>query len=222
MTKFAPLTLGCALAATTLLSLGCGTETSARIDPALPSLNSREVATAMAGNYSNEEQSKIDRQFESLVLHMRPIWIDRIDGLWLYVEQSKSSDQDKPYRQRVYQVVDGNDAESVESRLFDFADNPQQYAGEWKKDRPLNSLTRGLLVPRSGCTVTFRRDAVGAWIGSTTASECTTTYHGAAYTMSDVTLTLRSLNSWDRGYDNSGVQVWGSTTGPYRFVKSQK
>lgn len=205
---------------------GCGTESSARVDPALPSLNSREVATAMAGNYTNEAQARSEALLatpvQSLVLHMRPVWIDRIDGLWLYVEQSQAESQDKPYRQRVYQVVDGNDADSVECRIFDFADNPQQYAGDWKKDRPLNALTAGLLVPRAGCTITFVRDTVGAWIGSTEASECATTYHGAAYTMSSVTLTMRSLQSWDRGFDSSGKQVWGSATGPILFVKSPK
>ncbi len=180
----------------------------------------------MAGDYTNEAQAKSElpsaTRVQSLVLHMRPIWVDRIDGLWIYVEQAEEASQDKPYRQRVYQVVDGNDAASVECRIFDFAENPQQFAGEWKRDRPLNALTPGLLVPRAGCTITFVRDAVGAWIGSTAASECATTYHGAAYTTSSVTLTMRLLQSWDRGYDSSGKQVWGSTAGPILFVKSAR
>jgi hypothetical protein len=25
------------------------------------------------------------------------------------------------------------------------------------------------------------------------------------------------LDSWDRGYDRDGKQVWGAVTGPYRF-----
>jgi len=42
---------------------------------------------------------------------------------------------------------------------------------------------------------------------------------GASYASSEVTLTATELNTWDRGYDAGGAQVWGSTKGPYRFVK---
>lgn len=188
----------------------------------MPSMNSSEVATAMAGSYSNAAQAHVDTSFQSLTLHMRAIWVDRADGLWLYVEQSLATTPEKPYRQRVYQVVDGLDATSVECRIFDLPGHPLQFAGAWSEDRPLDSLTPDLLSPREGCTITLRRDALGEWLGTTAQNECATTYHGASYATTTLTLTQRAAKSWDRGYDSSGKQVWGSTTGPYDFVKSSK
>lgn len=183
-------------------------------------MNSREVGTAMAGNFTNETQAKADAKFDSIVMHMRPIWIDRIDGLWIYVEQALVADQDKPYRQRVYQIVDGNDASSVETRIYELPGDPLQYAGAWKKAQPLNMLTADLLLPRAGCNVTMRLDASGAWIGSTEPNQCVATNNGAAYSMSSVTLTQKEIQSWDRSYGVDGVQVSGSTSGPYIFVKT--
>ncbi len=212
----------CLTSVALLLSQGCGTETSAKIDPALPSMNSREVGTAMAGNYSNETQAKSDGKFESIVLHIRPIWVDRLDGLWLYVEQSLATTPDKPYRQRVYQIVDGNDADSVENRIYEIPGDPSQYAGAWKKDKPLNSLTAELLLPRAGCNLTLRRNASDAWIGSTEPNQCAASSDGSSYSMSSVTLTQQEIQSWDRSYDSKGTQVTGSTSGPYVFVKTSR
>lgn len=205
-----------------LMLTSCGTESTARIDPALASLNSREVADAMAGAYTNASQASASADFQSLVLHMRPIWVDRTDGLWLYVEQAQASSPESPYRQRVYQIVDGADAESVDCRVFQFGQNSSQFIGEWKRDRPLHSIAPALLVPLAGCTMTFHRDSVGSWIGTTAASECATSAHGAAYVVSEVTLTSSEFHSLDRGFNTSGVQVWGSAAGPYVFVKQSR
>lgn len=191
----------------------------------MPSINSREVGTAMAGNYSNKAQATEDASFKSIVMHMRPMWIDRIDGLWVYVEQSVVTDdqkETKPYRQRVYQIVDGNDADSVECRIYELPGDPLQFSGAWEKDRPLKSLVPDLLIPRAGCSIILHRDTDGAWTGGTTPSQCQATENDAAYSTSEVKLTLRELRSWDRSYNAAGVQVWGSTTGPYIFVKDPR
>lgn len=185
-------------------------------------MNSREVGTAMSGNYSNEAQAKADAKFDSIVMHMRPIWVDRIDGLWMYVEQSLATKLDNPYRQRVYQIVDGNYPNSVEVRIYELPGDLQQYAGEWKKDRPLRQLMPDLLVPRAGCNVTMRLDDSKAWIGSTEPNQCVATTDGAAYSMSSVKMTQKEIQSWDRTYDSNGKQVSGSTTGPYIFVKTSR
>jgi hypothetical protein len=55
--------------------------------------------------------------------------------------------------------------------------------------------------------------------GSTQGDGCASALRGAAYATSEVTLTAGELDSWDRGFDATGNQVWGSTKGAYRFVK---
>ncbi len=216
---------GLLLCCISFVGVNCGTESSARIDPALPSMNSREVGTAMSGNYSNDAQAKTNASFDSIELHLRPIWVDRIDGLWLYVEQSLTATPDKPYRQRVYQIVDGNDATSVETRIYEIPGDPLQYAGAWKKDKPLNALTAELLLPCAGCNITLRRntaDQSDQWIGSTQPNQCAAPAGGGMYSMSSVTLTQQEIQSWDRSYNAEGVQVAGSTSGPYIFRKTSR
>ena len=58
----------------------------------------------MQGDFSSESQSKSDTSYFNISLVMTPIWSDRTDGKWLYVEQAVSSKLDNPYRQRVYHL----------------------------------------------------------------------------------------------------------------------
>ena len=205
-----------------LLGVGCGTESSARIDPALPSMNSREVGSCMAGDFSNEQQAKSNSSFESIRVHLRPIWVDRIDGLWLYVEQSLASSEDKPYRQRIYQIVDGNDADSVECRMYALPGDAAQYAGEWKLERPMRKLTADLLLPISGCTITLRENEDKSWSGSTQPDECVPPGSSGVSSMTALKIDHGSFEVWDRTMNSDGQQVGGSTVGPYLFTRIGK
>lgn len=209
----------CTLLTTVLILSACGTELTSKIDPPLPSPNAKAAAVMLVGSYDNAQQAAADANCPSLVLHICPIWTDRIDGLWVYVEQATADKPETPYRQRVYQIVDGNEALAVDCRLYELPDNPLQFAGAWKEHAALNQVSPYLLLPRAGCTITLNRSADGDWVGATQPQQCLTDYKGAAYTTSAVTLTSKELRSWDRGFDDKGTQVWGSTTGPTIFVK---
>jgi hypothetical protein len=76
-----------------------------------------------------------------------------------------------------------------------------------------------MLVPKAGCAVRLKRADGQTWTGGTDGHGCPSSREGAAYTTSEVTLTATELRSWDRGFDAKGKQVWGSTAGPYIFVK---
>ena len=76
-----------------------------------------------------------------------------------------------------------------------------------------------LLAVRPGCSVVLRYAGPGRMTGSTQGDGCASALRGAAYATSEVTLTAGELESWDRGFDAKGNQVWGSTKGAYRFVK---
>ena len=64
----------------------------------------RALATAMTGNFTSAEQAKADPDFKVIHLHIAPIWTERTDGPWLYMEQAAASSLDKPYRQRIYHL----------------------------------------------------------------------------------------------------------------------
>lgn len=198
----------------------CGTERSVTAPPSrAPSPDTRQAARWLVGDWSSAAQAARDAKFRDISIHIRPIWIDRTDGMWLYVEQAMASAADKPYRQRVYQLVDGASA-GTDSRVYEIPGDPLRYAGAWRQAQPLEDLEPALLEPREGCTVSLSRSADGSFVGATAKGTCATDYQGATYTMSDVTLSADELRTWDRGYDAKGAQVWGSTAGPYEFRRS--
>ena len=176
------------------------------------------IAGWMAGSYSSSAQSQSDSEYKNIVLHMKPIWMDRTDGRWLYVEQAMQEAADKPYRQRVYHLVHHDDG-AVESLVFELPGDALQYAGAWKQTQPLNELLPSQLTPRSGCGVKLKAKSATQWSGSTDGDMCASSLRGAAYATSEVTVTESEITSWDRGFDSAGKQVWGATKGPYQFKK---
>ena len=58
------------------------------------------------------------------------------------------------------------------------------------------------------------------FVGSTEGLACNSDLKGAIYATSIVIVSKDQLYSWDRGYDISGKQVWGSEKGGYIFKKT--
>jgi CpeT/CpcT family (DUF1001) len=174
-----------------------------------------EVARWMAGYYDSRDQAAADAGYYPISLAMVPIWPERRDARWLYVEQAMADTPDKPYRQRVYRLNRGADGE-VLSAVFTI-DAPARFVQGWRNGA-LSGLTEAMLQPRAGCTVSLRRDGA-AWRGATIGRDCASDLRGAAYATAEVTLDASTMRSWDRGYDAAGKQVWGAVAGAYVFVK---
>ena len=124
---------------------------------------------------------------------------------------------DQPERQRVYVVEPGEPAESAAVvRVFDLAVSGSSVGACGLSFPP--RFTRDELVERVGCTVSLHADGP-VYRGSTSGRSCPTTLKGATYVTSDLVLDTFGLRSWERGFDPSGVQRWGSESGPYVFVR---
>jgi hypothetical protein len=147
---------------------------------------------------------------------MTPIWTDRSGESWLYVEQAMADAATRPYRQRVYRVLDA--ADGVESMVFELPGDPLRYAGAWRDPNRLNDLLPEMLVPREGCSVTLRREG-DVWVGGTHPGACESSLRGAATAQSQVWLGAAEIRTLDQGFDAQGKQVWGSTAGAYVFTK---
>ncbi|MCA9286400.1 MAG: chromophore lyase CpcT/CpeT [Phycisphaerales bacterium] len=178
------------------------------------------VVAWMSGSFSSAAQAQADPEFRDVVLHIVPIWVDRedvaADVRWLYVEQAMAARSGAPYRQRVYRVGPGPNG-TIRSDVFALPDPPESFAGAWRFSRPLAALGPDDLFPREGCTVYLLARGDDTFIGATEGIGCTSDLHGAAYAVSEVVLTADVLQSWDRGYDAEGRQVWGPTKGAYEF-----
>ena len=171
----------------------------------------------MVGSFSSEEQAEKDSNYFNIELEMVQLWKDRADGPWLYIEQAVAESKDKPYRQRVYHLRKRNDGK-IESLVYTIPD-PLRFAGDYKKEFPLLRLTPDSLILKEGCEVILYQADNGYFEGSTIDKNCGSDLKGASYATSEVMIDKDKMISWDRGFDESGNQVWGATDGGYIFKK---
>jgi hypothetical protein len=173
----------------------------------------------MSGYFSSQAQAAKDSDYFDVRLRMTPIWKNRADGFWLYVEQGMAEHELRPYRQRVYHVTQVNDS-TFESAVMAFAD-PTKYIGEWQKPEPLASVTPESLSLKEGCSIILYKHGEFAFSGATVGTGCSSDLRGADYATSDITISKEQLIIWDRGFDKDGNQIWGARKGGYVFKKLQ-
>ncbi len=167
----------------------------------------------MQGSFSSEEQSSRDSSFHNISIHIYPIWKE--NGLWLYVEQALFTEQDKPYRQRIYEIKRENDS-LFSSNVYTIP-NATDWIGKWKIPEAFNKLSPDFLQQRSGCTVYLRKIKKNHFKGSTNEMDCPSDLRGASYATSEVEIFKDKFISWDRGFDVEKKQVWGSVKEGYIF-----
>ena len=170
----------------------------------------------MSGSFSSEAQAAGDESYFDIRLEMVPIWTERTDGHWLYVEQAAATSLEKPYRQRVYHVTARDDG-SFESKVFEMPE-PLRFAGHYSHEKPLAELGPEDLIEREGCSVILRLQESGEFVGSTVEKECKSSLRGATYATSEITIGKCMVESWDRGFDAEDAHVWGAEKGPYLFL----
>ncbi len=176
-----------------------------------------QVAKLMQGEFSSEKQAKNDSDFYDIRLKILPIWKERTDAIWFYVEQAVASMLDKPYRQRVYRLTEIS-KDSFESAVYTL-DNPLRFV---KHVELLQDLNPDSLSLKDGCSVFLKKVGKKQYEGGTGVKTCASDMRGASYASSIVTLTPKYLLSWDRGYNKEGEQVWGAERGGYMFRKIKK
>jgi CpeT protein len=171
----------------------------------------------MQGSFSSEKQSKTDTSYFDIRLQIVPMWTNRKNEYWFYVEQAMSSTMDKPYRQRAYKLAIENDS-TISSSVYNIK-NGEKYYGDYKKKKPLENLTPDSLEIRKGCAVLLYKTGKKKFKGATNKSDCESNLRGASYATSIVTVSKKKIVSWDRGYDKANEQVWGAEKGGYQFKK---
>ena len=177
-----------------------------------------ELGGWMTGTFDSADQHDADPDnYFNIRLVMLPIWEERDDGVWLYVEQAAAGALDRPYRQRVYHVHMGA-ADRIVSAVYTIDGDPLRFAGAWARESGFDELTSDLLVLREGCSIALRQEE-GRYVGSTLGDGCASSLGDAAYATSEVEITPGLLTSWDRGWTADGERAWGATEGPYEFVK---
>jgi hypothetical protein len=169
----------------------------------------------MSGSFSSRQQSIEDPGSLDIRLHAVRIWTDRAGGAWLYAEQASAEALDRPYRQRIYRVGRRGDGR-LESAVFEIPD-PSVYVGAWREPERLENLAIADFRPREGCSVILERRSQSRFEGSVSGNACVSSLRDAAYATSQVVLEADVLQSWDCGFREDGMQVWGADDGPHVF-----
>ena len=178
------------------------------------------LAEWMQGSFSSAAQAEADSNYFDIRLEMVPIWTDRNDGPWYYVEQAAAGYLDRPYRQRVYHLTETETG--MLSEIYALPGDPLAYAGDFADEAPLAALSPDSLVEREGCGVWMSRQEDGTFAGATEENSCVSTLRGASWATSKVEIFEDKLVSWDQGWDSLGNQVWGAENGGYVFLKVEK
>jgi hypothetical protein len=140
-------------------------------------------------------------------------------SIFLYQEQAMSTSLDKPYRQRFLQISPSLLSQSVRSRSFKPAD-PTRWSGlcdraaSSQQSVTLNDL--GIPV----CNV-FLKQVGTSYMGNTPIDGCPANVRGAVRITNHIELTPTRMNTWDRGFDAQGKQVWGAKTESYQFRRKE-
>lgn len=174
-----------------------------------------ELFNLMQGSFNSEIQSQVDSSYYNISLHMYPIWEEK--GKYLYVEQALNSMQNRPYRQRIYEVTRSSDS-TFSSAVYNL-DVDSLWIGKWKTPKAFDSISPNAIVLKKGCEVVLKRVAPNHFVGKTGDNTCTSTMRGAAFARSEVEILEDKIMSWDRGFDADGNYVWGAEKGPYIFNK---
>ena len=177
----------------------------------------KKLAGLMQGTYSSEEQHLLDTTYYNIRLKIVPIWSDRSDARWMYVEQALVGKEERPYRQRVYKLTEPQKGQ-FESAVYTLQ-SPLRFVGHINFVEKLNPDSLQL---RDGCSVFMKKVGKKKFDGKTDDKKCPSDMRNAAYASSIVSITPGMLISWDRGYDRDNRQVWGAEKGGYRFRKIKK
>ena len=173
-----------------------------------------KLSAYLSGELTSQGQSDVDEDFRAVRLRSCRVQAPGLGSTVLYVEQSLAEHDDAPYRQRLYRLDAGEKDGEVVSTIYTLHE-PQQFVGTCD-GKDLRKIHPSEAAVKAGCEVVMSFSA-GVFHGKTVSGSCPSTLRGASYATAEVVVSAEGIDSLDRGYSNSGKQVWGSTKGAYEF-----
>lgn len=135
------------------------------------------------------------------------------DSIFLYQEQGIVGSLDKPYRQRFLEITNSEESDNVVYSRSYKPENLEQWANFCNsEDKTVSKSSIGKLV----CTVTLKT-FLTVYSGTTPPEGCPANVRGAVTITNRIILHQDGMDTWDRGFDESGNQVWGAEDEAYLF-----
>ena len=179
-----------------------------------------EFAKIISGIFSNKEQAlENPRKFAHIQIHIRPLFFKTLKCYAFYSEQRYQHDIWNPYRQSINKL-------SLEKDIFILSnhkiDNQERFTGGALDSSVLNEISEKKLHKKFGCSMHFRENNTGDFIGAIEPGRKCYIKKGTEkiYLNSEVKLTKNILFSEDSGYEEkTGKKLMGSEFGPFIFKK---
>ncbi len=188
-------------------------------DATTHSMNIVTLARWMAADFSNQEQAYENPPFFAHIrVCMRPLPLDVLSGVSLFVEQAYDYTLNDPYRVRVLKLIDKGDRIEIENYTVK---QEEQFYGASRQLQRLQALKAEQLEKLSGCNMLVN------WTGHSfqgavePGKACMVFRKGKnTYLDSEFEIDQDKFISFDRGRDpETDEHVWGSLAGPFHFVR---
>lgn len=177
------------------------------------------LARWMASDFSNQAQAFENPPFFAHIrVCMRPLPVEILDGVSLYLEQAYDIELNSPYRVRVLKLVPADDRIDIENYAIE---NEEQFYGASRDLQKLQELKKAEFKLMPGCTF------ITHWTGSSFKGRvepgkgCMVVRKGKnTYLDSEFEIDGEKFISHDRGRDpKTDAHVWGALAGPFEFTR---
>ncbi len=177
------------------------------------------LARWMASDFSNKEQAFENPPFFAHIrVCIRPLPVELLSGLSLYLEQAYDYALNDPYRVRVLKLLNVGDHIEIENYSVK---EEQQFYGASRDIQRLKALTADQLEKLPGCSF------IVEWTGHSfkgkvePGKSCTVIRKGQkTYLDSEFEIDQEKFISHDRGRDpQTDEHIWGAIAGPFHFVR---
>lgn len=177
------------------------------------------LARWMASDFSNQAQAFENPPFFAHIrVCMRPLPVELLGGLSLYLEQAYDIELNTPYRVRVLKLVPKGDRIDIENYAIE---NEEQFYGASRDLQRLQELKKAEFKLMPGCTF------ITHWTGHSFKGSvepgkgCMVVRKGKnTYLDSEFEIDGDKFISHDRGRDpETDAHVWGALAGPFEFTR---
>ncbi len=193
--------------------------TIAYAQPAQPASAVEAVANHLVGVMDTAAQAARNPNFPAIRLTTCQVTVENAPAsqtpvIYLYQEQGAIQRPGQPYRQRFLHLSTAFGGESVRSLAY----KPTQLA-KWVGfcDRPAADRVITTTDLGSPVCAVILKPAGDEYVGVTPVDGCPANYRGAVRITNRIRLHAEGMDTWDRGFDRNGNQVWGAESESYQF-----
>lgn len=139
---------------------------------------------------------------------------EKPEETYLYQEQALTQNLDHPYRQRLLHLYLDPSTQKIASESYKLAQ-----AETWRGlcHKPLSQRRLTLRDRDQAVCIIWLQPTADGFLGETPPQGCPANIRGAVAITNTIHLTELGMDTWDRGLDAAGNQVWGAQDQAYQY-----